>query len=243
MVWFKHQQLLSALNDVAVFLPVFLIVFTWRGFIQALAAKIMGDDTAEREGFLTLNPLAHIDALGFLTVICIFFLIGGFLGSTIPRSFFLILLIMMGVRWTIPVPINDENFKKYRLGGIVSALSGSFGNIILAFIGIVILRLIFFSSLPGFALQTLMLIMQTLVDMSLFFCVLDLIPLPPFDGGRLLRYTLPQSAQYIVDWLETYSLFIFLFLFIAPGVSTVFFTGIATIALTIKKALIFLVFR
>lgn len=243
MVWFKQQQLLSALNDVAIFLPVFLIIFTWRGFIQAFAAKIMGDKTAEQEGFLTLNPLAHIDALGLLVVIGIFFFIGGLFGATLPRSFFLILLIMLGVRWTIPVPIVEQNFKKFRLGGIVTALSGSAANILLAFIGVIILRLLFQVALPGFALTTLMLITQTLIDMSLFFSVLDLIPLPPFDGGRLLRYALPYSAQHIVDWLESYSLFIFLFLFIVPGVSDVFFGGIASIALTIKKFLVFIVFR
>ena len=54
-----QQEFLSLLSDIAILFPVFILVFTFRGFFKALVAKLMGDDTPRQEGFLTLNPIAH----------------------------------------------------------------------------------------------------------------------------------------------------------------------------------------
>lgn len=232
---FKQQQFLSILNDIAILFPVFLIIFTWRGFFKALVAKMMGDDTAERDGFLTLNPLAHIDLFGILTVIGVFFVLGGLFSSLIPRAVLLIILIMLGVRWTISVPIDDSKFKNYRLGGICTTLAGPVSNMLLAFFATGLLKLVLSQDFAPYIVISLKQIFGTLIDVSLFFGVLNLVPLPPFDGGRMLHYALPNSAQYIITWLEEHSLFIFLILFLAPGVSDLFFGSIYTVTFLIKK--------
>jgi Zn-dependent protease len=231
----RTQQFLDVLNDIAIIFPVFLIIFTWRGFIQALIARLMGDKTAQQDGFLTLNPLAHVDLYGILIIMALFFVIGGFLGDTLPRAILLIILLIFGVRWTHPVPIDESQFRHYRLGGILTSLAGAISNFLLAFISIGLLKLCLQANFPTYAIITLLKIFQTLIDICLFFCVLDLIPLPPFDGGKVLRYALPLSAQPMLDWLEEYSLFIFVFLFIVPGISDIFFGGLLGIAFSIKR--------
>ncbi len=236
--WIGKQQFLAVLNDLAILFPVFLLIFTWRGFVQALTAKIMGDRTAERDGFLTLNPLAHIDLYGFMIVMGVFFVLGGLFYNVMPRAVLLMILILFGVRWTIPVPINDSKFRSYRLGGIITTLSGPLANFLLAFIAIGLMRLCLSTNLPANITNTLLEIFKNLIHVALFFGVLDLIPLPPFDGGRMLRYLLPYSSYHTLQKLEEYSLFILLVLFFAPGISDIFFGGIFVIASIIKKLML-----
>lgn len=238
----QSSHILSLINDIAIFFPVFLIIFTWRGFFQAAVAKAMGDTTAQEDGFLTLNPLAHIDLVGFSTIILVYFFIGGFLPGMLPRAVLLIILIMLGARWTIPIPIDDTKFKRHRLGGILTSLAGPIGNFILAFLFVPLLRLIISPKIPPYAMFTFVEMFKTLIDMSLFLGVLDLIPLPPFDGGRFLRYAMPYSKQHIVDWLEQHSLYIFIVLFCFPIISDIFFSGILGIAGVIKKMMFYLFF-
>jgi Zn-dependent protease len=231
----RKQQFLTMLNLFAMLFPVFLIIFTWRGFVQALVARVMGDRTAQQEGFLTINPLAHIDIVGLTIVIAIFFIIGGLFYTVLPPAILLILLILLGVRWTIPVPIDETQFSNYRLGGILTSLSGSLANFVLAFLSIGLLKVCLIPSFPQYVLITLFQIFDTLIYTALFFGIMDLIPLPPFDGGRLLHYLLPYRLRFIVSWLEEYSLYIFLILFFVPVISDIFFGIIATLA-TIMKA-------
>lgn len=236
------SNMLQMLNLIATLFPVFLLVFTFKGFFQALVAKLMGDSTAQDEGFLTFNPLAHVDIAGLTIVLVVFFLLGGLLGEKIPRGILFIMLIALGVRWTIPVPINDNNFKNYRLGGILTALSGSLGNFILAFCATIAIRFIFAAGFPRYVLISLLEICKSLMSVAIFFGLLDLVPLPPFDGGRILHYALPDSQQHIVAWLEQYALFILLILFFAPGISTIFLEGIAMLGALIERFFFVLVF-
>ena len=229
------NQILSALNEVAILLPVFLLIFTWRGFMQALIAKMMGDRTPEDDGFLTLNPLAHVDLVGMLMILGGFFFAAAFLSSAIPRTILLMMLIMTGVRWTIPVHIDDRNFKNYRLGGIITSLTGPLSNFLLAFASVGMLRLVIALNLAPFATITIVEIIKMLIHLTLFFGVIALVPLPPFDGGKILHYALPYRLQWIVQKLEEYSLIILLVILFAPGISTLFFGGIFKVAWFIKR--------
>jgi len=230
-----QNQVLAALSEVAILLPVFLLLFTWRGFIQAAAAKWMGDATAEEDGFLTLNPLAHVDLTGLLTILGAFFIISGFFAGAIPRMVLLMMLVMMGVRWTYPVYVDHARLRNYTVGGIITTLAGPMGNFFLGFLAIGAIKLALMFNLPHNALLSIIEIFKTLADIAIFFGVIDLIPLPPFDGGKLLRFLLPYNKQFIVQKLEEYSLYIMLILFFAPGISTVFFQVLGGFAALIKQ--------
>ncbi len=236
-----NSNMLEILNQLAILFPAFLVVFTGRGFFKALAAKIMGDNTAHKYGFLTLNPLAHINLIGLVSVLFIVFFLGGLLSGYVPRSFLFILVILIGARWTIPVPINEHNFKHHSLGVAVTTLAGSLGSFLTALFFMYVAVYFPGRLVPTYVYSSILLVITTIIDFCLFFGVLDLIPIPPFDGGRLLRVILPLSLQGAVDWLERYSLFIFLAIFFLPGLSNYFFGIISLFAFLIKKILISLV--
>ena len=92
----------------------------------------MGDSTAAEAGFISLNPLAHVDIFGLLLVLGVLFLLGGFLPGAFSRAILVIFLIAIGARWTYPVPIVEHNFTHRLRGAILTTLAGPFGNFIVA---------------------------------------------------------------------------------------------------------------
>src|SRR3990167_3635845 len=123
-----NERLLASINIAAIFIPSLIAVLTFRGFFKALIARWMGDDTAYQDGFLTLNPIAHVDMLGLLIIIFVLFIVGGFLPGNFSYVFLLIILIFMGARWSYDIPINENNLKNVRRSMILISLAGFIGN-------------------------------------------------------------------------------------------------------------------
>ena len=236
------DQVLGLLHDVAILFPAFLFVLTVRGFSKALAAKMNGDDTAEHAGFLTLNPLAHVNVYGLATVLLVLFLIGGLLPGASPRGILLIFVLAIGVQWTFIVPVDPRNFKALTRGMVLTLLSGPLGCFVSALLFLYLSRYAPLHLAPPHIALGIAQVLATVVEISLFFGVIDLVPIPPFDGGYLLSFLAPPSWRGAMNFLEEYALFIFLALFILPGISDVFFTAIFTVIRTVEWILMLLVF-
>ena len=149
-------------------------------FSHGLIAYKLGDDTAKSMGRLTINPLKHLDPIGALTMI--FFRFG----------------------WAKPVPINPRNFKKPKRDFALTAIAGPLSNIILAFFS-ALLFLIFLKVYQGadggFAeaiLYNTCLFFSIFTSLNVGLGVFNLIPVPPFDGSRILNIVLPQRLYFRV---------------------------------------------
>jgi len=236
-----NDGMMLLLQNLAVLFPAFLFVFTARGFFRALVAKLMGDDTAQREGFLTLNPVAHVDVLGLCVVFFVIFFLGALFGGGFPRAMLYIVLIFMGVRWTHVVPFDERNFRRLKLGAILTILSGSIGCFSLVYLFLYLFKYMPFFHLSLAAYKSLNGIVLSVISLAAYFGVLDLLPIPPFNGGRLLQFILPYSKQHIVAWLEEYSMFILIALFVLPVVSDAFFGMISVLGNSIVQFLSMLV--
>ncbi len=177
-----------------------LITLTVHEYAHAYAAYKMGDDTAKNFGRLSLNPIKHLDPIGALCML--FFRIG----------------------WAKPVPINARNFKNPKWGFAISALAGPLSNIILGFIfaGIYILTYslrvdyILTSYIEGTVDFYVTLTENLLTFLGIFFSVnvglgvFNLLPIPPFDGSRLLNVVLPPKAYFGVMKYERQIYFVVL---------------------------------
>ena len=235
------DQIMVFLSELAILFPAFLLVFTFRGFFKALIAKLMGDDTAVQEGFFSLNPLAHIDFLGLGIMLLLLVVIASLLVGIFPPGFLFLLFILLGVRWSFPVTIEERNFKNYTLGVIFTSLAGSLGCFFLALIFLYLVSYFPYSYFPGYVVVTLVEVFRAVIELSVFFGVLDLIPIPPFQAGKLLQFILPKSWHHYISVLEEYSLYVFLALFFLPGIRDVFFRFLFLLSVLVKKGLLFLV--
>ena len=182
-------------------IPAILIAITFHEYAHAKVADILGDDTPRIEGRLSLNPIDHIDPVGF------------------------IMLIFAGFGWGKPVRVNPRNYNRdmsmEKADSLVS-IAGPLTNFVLAIIFTIIYFLIYkikgqqiMDTKAGSIIMTM--IMYT-ITINIGLGVFNLIPLPPLDGSKVIK---PFLSYNVKQWFENNER-IFYFIFIALWV-----TGIA----------------
>lgn len=164
----------------------------------------LGDDTAKRMGRLTLNPIPHIDLLG-----------------TIILPFVLIIAGGPVFGWAKPVPFNPNNFNRdvdARSGAMWVALAGPCSNLIIAFISsfLLVAEIKYLSGIPGILFFSIVQFTQALFIINIVLAALNLIPIPPLDGSKILMRFLPNTYFPHFLKLERYG-FIILILLLATG--------------------------
>ena len=167
-------------------------------------AHRLGDDTAMRMGRLTLNPLMHIDMMG-----------------TIILPFILIILGGPVFGWAKPVPFNPNNFYRHvnpRKGTLLVALAGPGSNLILAFVSSFVFVAVqkFFSASHPLLYIPLSQLALALTTINLVLACLNLVPVPPLDGSKILLGILPPKYDRYFFMLERYG-FLIIVVLLASG--------------------------
>lgn len=157
-------------------------------------ARYFGDRSAERLGRLSLNPLHHIDPVGSVIVPLLMLWMGGFVFG-----------------WAKPVPVNPRAMRDPRRNMIAVAAAGPLVNLAMAVAWVMLYRLLaMLPVLPG----GISAFMQEMCTQGLFFntllAVFNLLPIPPLDGGRILRGLVPEPLGRRLDGIEPYGLIIVL---------------------------------
>lgn len=190
-----------SVSDLIYYLASFLavvIVLTMHEFAHAFVAYKCGDPTPKWAKRLSLNPLRHFDIIG------------------------LICFTLVGFGWAKPVPINPNNFKKYRLGLGLTASAGVITNYISAFIfyPIALVVINYMPEVP-FLSEFLYDFTVLLYSFSLSFCVFNLLPFYPLDGFRLVE-AFNRRRGKIYQFLRKYGYYILLFLIVESFICRVF---------------------
>jgi Zn-dependent protease len=150
----------------------------------------MGDATAKWSGRLTFNPLSHLDPIGTLA------------------------LFVAGFGWAKPVPVNFNNLSDKRKGLILVSSAGILANILLAFVAQLFIRL-FSGSSSGIAVILVYKVCFIVSHINITLAALNLIPIPPLDGSKILMGILWEKTPYFLTRLEPYGFFIIIgFLFL-----------------------------
>jgi Zn-dependent protease len=154
----------------------------------------MGDATAKWLGRLTLNPIKHLDLIGTL------------------------MLLIVGFGWAKPVPVNLENIpaEKRRKGLIFVSAAGITANIVIAFMALLLYRLIS-PDQSGMIAQILLLLAQINIILAAF----NLIPIPPLDGSKIVMGFAPESVNRVLNQIEPFGFFIVLGLLLLGALNPV----------------------
>ena len=192
---------LNIMQSIAVWALPVLFAVTIHEVAHGWVASKVGDKTAQLLGRVTINPFKHIDLLGTIIVPLVLVYLGGF---------------MFG--WAKPVPINPRNFHHPRRDIIWVSLAGPVSNFLMAFIwgGIGFVGKLFVAQ--GMSnLYPIILMGQAGIIINCILGVLNLIPLPPLDGAKIVSSLLPGKMAYQYDRIEPYGFYI-LVLLIVTGV-------------------------
>ncbi len=197
---------------------IVLVMLPVHEMAHAFTADRLGDTTPRWNGRLTLNPFAHLDILGT------------------------VMIVLFGIGYAKPVPVNSRNFKNPRIGMVLTALAGPVSNLLMAILSVGLFRLvlliggldiyviggsIYYSGTNAVLLQYAYLVLiQVFATVNIGLAVFNLLPIPPLDGSRILWLFLPPRALYR---LEQYGRFIVI------GVLVLLYTGILDVPLALLR--------
>jgi Zn-dependent protease len=175
--------------ETIIFIIIILFAITVHEFSHAAAAELMGDPTPRLAGRLSLNPIKHIDPIGFL----------------------MLLLVRFG--WAKPVPINPYNFKDPVRGEMVVSFAGPASNFLSAWLAAMVIRFFPVIILTNGYVQRGV---SDFIWINLALAIFNLLPIPPLDGSHILEPFMPFEFRQM---LEQYGFFILIFILIFPPTS------------------------
>ena len=188
----QNTQLLYYITIAPV--PIILAI-TLHEVCHGWVAKQLGDLTASAQGRLTLNPLKHIDPVGTILVPLILVSTTGFLFG-----------------WAKPVPVDPRNFKRPRQDMALVAVAGPASNLVMALFWALILSISTHFLSKTWIGYPLSLMADIGITINLILMLLNLLPVPPLDGSRVVAGFLSPAAAYKFDQIERYGFVILLVL-------------------------------
>ncbi len=183
---------LTLIQRIVVYALPVIFAITLHEAAHGFAARHFGDRTAELMGRISLNPLRHIDLFGTILVPALTIVLGG---------------ILFG--WAKPVPVNFANLRHPKQDMLWVAAAGPGANLFMALFWAAVMKL---AHLLPFNLYTqpLILMAEAGISINAILMALNLLPVPPLDGGRIAVSLLPSRAALLLSRIEPYGLFILL---------------------------------
>jgi Zn-dependent protease len=185
---------MDVIQKIAIWALPVLFAITVHEAAHGYAARALGDSTAWVLGRLTLNPLKHIDPVGTVILPLLLLTLGGFIFG-----------------WAKPVPVNSRNLRHPRRDMAIVAAAGPLANLVMAllwtasiWLGLTLLGVLDWVAIP------LIYMGQAGILINVVLMVLNLLPIPPLDGGRVLSGLVPARVAAILDRIEPYGLFLIL---------------------------------
>lgn len=156
-------------------IPIILFSLTFHEYAHGWVANKLGDPTAKNLGRLTLNPIRHLDPIGT------------------------IMMLVVGVGYAKPVPVNSRYFKNPKRGMAITALAGPAANLILSVIGAVLKAVFirFLAPLMPYAFAWAVdAFLYYFAYLNAYLAIFNLMPIPPFDGSRIAYVILPDRIYW-----------------------------------------------
>lgn len=182
---------LNVIQKIAIYALPVLFAITVHEAAHAFAAKRYGDNTAFMMGRMTLNPIKHIDLIGTILVPLMAVALGGFIFG-----------------WAKPVPVDFGRLRRPKQDMLWVAAAGPISNFVMAAIWLILLKLAL--SMDNSYAEPMALMSNAGVLINLSLMVLNLLPIPPLDGGRIVVSLLPRYQAWQFAKIEPYGMWILL---------------------------------
>jgi Zn-dependent protease len=210
---------LTIVQEVMVWILPVLFAVTVHEVAHGWVANKLGDRTAFMMGRLTLNPIKHIDIVGTVVVPILCLFLGGFVFG-----------------WAKPVPVSWRNLKKPRRDAALVAVAGPLSNLLMALLWALIAKggVILFQQ--GFSSAVFLAYMGYAgISINLMLMILNLLPIPPLDGSRVVSSLLPMRLARSYDAIEPYGMMILVALIFTKVLSMILIPPLESIQTLIVR--------
>lgn len=197
---------LTIIQKIAIWALPLIFAITLHEVAHGFVASLCGDQTARYSGRLTLNPIKHIDWLGTVVVPLLMLMVSNFIFG-----------------WAKPVPVDARNMRHPRRDLALVALAGPTSNLFMALFWGLIAKVGLFANMNGndwFGVP-LVYMGSAGIMINVVLAVLNLIPLPPLDGSRIITSILSPRAAYQYSLIEPYGFFILVLLMLSGLLSSI----------------------
>ncbi|MDM9560649.1 MULTISPECIES: site-2 protease family protein [Bordetella] len=188
------------IQTIAIYAIPVIFAITLHEAAHGYVARMLGDPTAEQAGRISLNPMRHIDPVGTLLVPVAILLMSKLMGG--PGMLF---------GWAKPVPVDFGRLRRPKKDMLWVALAGPAANLVMAILWVISMRLYLAGGVTeGYWYQMAM----AGINVNLVLMALNLLPIPPLDGGRVVFSLLPNRMAWQYSRIEPYGLVIVLLLLV-----------------------------
>ncbi|WP_165647495.1 site-2 protease family protein [Sutterella wadsworthensis] len=194
-----------AIQTICVYAIPLIFAITLHESAHGWAAGRLGDPTATMLGRVTINPIPHIDPIGTIAVPGALLLMSALTGGG---------GLLFG--WAKPVPINPRYFRNPLKAMTITAAAGPLSNLLQMIFWALLLKVL---AAVGFYDKFVISVCAAGISVNLMLMAFNLIPIPPLDGGRIVRGLLPRQAGMAFDKIEPYGFMILLVLMVGGGLS------------------------
>lgn len=194
-----------AIQTICVYAIPLIFAITLHESAHGWAAGRLGDPTATMLGRVTINPIPHIDPIGTIAVPGALLLMSALTGGG---------GLLFG--WAKPVPINPRYFRNPLKAMTITAAAGPLSNLLQMIFWALLLKAL---AAVGFYDKFVISVCAAGISVNLMLMAFSLIPIPPLDGGRIVRGLLPRQAGIAFDKIEPYGFMILLVLMVGGGLS------------------------
>lgn len=194
-----------AIQTICVYAIPLIFAITLHESAHGWAAGRLGDPTATMLGRVTINPIPHIDPIGTIAVPGALLLMSALTGGG---------GLLFG--WAKPVPINPRYFRNPLKAMTITAAAGPLSNLLQMIFWALLLKAL---AAVGFYDKFVISVCAAGISVNLMLMAFNLIPIPPLDGGRIVRGLLPRQAGMAFDKIEPYGFMILLVLMVGGGLS------------------------
>ena len=209
----RRRQIIIEINSrlfsILVHAIVLFTAFPVHECAHAWTAEKLGDDTARKAGRITLNPLKHLSLMGTL------------------------MMLFVGFGWAEPVPVDPRKFKNPKNGMAFTAIAGPLSNLIMAFVAMVVFRVLYaIAYYKNLSIDTVLDIFWLITYLNIGLAVFNLLPIPPLDGSRIFNLVMPEEIYFKVMKYERY-VFVALLLLLYTGLLDKPLTALRTGAMNV----------
>jgi Zn-dependent protease len=209
---------LNLATKIAIWIIPVVFGITVHEVAHGWVANRLGDPTARLAGRLTLNPVKHVDPVGTVLVPLLLLFFSGFI-----------------LGWAKPVPVDARRLRNPRRDMAVVALAGPGSNLIMGLLWALVVKLALFYHNPLGGAAVLLVFMGVAgVFINTILCVLNLLPLPPLDGGRVLTSLLPPRWASAVGRIEPFGLVIILILLLTGVLGQILYPTLDFVGLSLS---------
>lgn len=194
-----------AIQTICVYAIPLIFAITLHESAHGWAAGRLGDPTATMLGRVTINPIPHIDPIGTIAVPGALLLMSALTGGG---------GLLFG--WAKPVPINPRYFRNPLKAMTITAAAGPLSNLLQMIFWALLLKAL---AAVGFYDKFVISVCAAGISVNLMLMAFNLVPIPPLDGGRIVRGLLPRQAGIAFDKIEPYGFMILLVLMVGGGLS------------------------